>query len=143
MAKSTLTWLTTILTLLQSSRLLVDADKKPHTGLASLRPPFLKESNSAAFVADITGGASQVEAVVVDDEGATESMQVYIPLSESPAVQNNDGPLMRDISMLTDILLDVVEEDNPKIRELYDEFLEYGKQRYVACYFRNTRGDME
>lgn len=80
---------------------------------------------------NISGGASKTELLLGEEEAATESLDVYIPLSESPALHKNDAPLMRDISMLTDILLDVVEQEDPKIRDLYNEFLNYGKQRYV------------
>jgi hypothetical protein len=128
--KSTLTWLTTVLTLLHSSSLIVDANKKPHKKLGFLKHPFLKETKSTVMP-NISGGASKTELLLGEEEAATESLDVYIPLSESPALHKNDAPLMRDISMLTDILLDVVEQEDPKIRDLYNEFLNYGKQRYV------------
>jgi hypothetical protein len=107
----------------------VDANKNPLKKLGFLKHPFLKETKSNVM-ANVSGGASKTESLLGEEEAATESLEVYIPLSEqSPKLQKNDAPLMRDISMLTDILLDVVEQEDPKVRDLYNEFLTYGKQR--------------
>lgn len=61
----------------------------------------------------------------------TESLEVSIPLSQSTALSKTDAPLMRDIQMLTEILSDLVEKEDPRVHELCEEFLEYGEQRYV------------
>jgi hypothetical protein len=75
-----------------------------------------------------TGATDHI--ILGEDEKATESLEVSIPLSQSPALQKGrDTPLMRDISMLTDILLDLVRRDDPKVHDLYNEFLGLGKQR--------------
>jgi hypothetical protein len=77
------------------------------------------------------GATSTTDHIILgEDEKATESLEVSIPLSQSPALQKGrDTPLMRDISMLTDILLDLVRQDDPKVHDLYYEFLGLGKQR--------------
>jgi hypothetical protein len=76
--------------------------------------------------------ASMVSAVAAQklSEGATDTLTVSIPLSQSPTLQEGrDGPLMRDINMLTDILGDLVKQENPKVHTLYEEFLELGVER--------------
>jgi hypothetical protein len=42
-----------------------------------------------------------------------------------------DAPLFRDIEILTDILLDIVKDEDENIHQLYFEFLKYGQERYV------------
>jgi len=63
--------------------------------------------------------------------GATSaaSLEVSVPLSQSTSLSQNDAPLMRDIEMLTEILEDLVQHENPKVHELYEEFVGYGRQR--------------
>lgn len=130
MNKSPLTWFSIVWTLLYSSSLLVNANKKPHKKPGNLKHPFLEEDKLAAFFTGISGGATTKQSAKLVEKATTESLEPYIPLNESPTVQKNDGALLlRDISMLTEILLDVVEQDDPKVRELYNEFLGYGKQR--------------
>ena len=63
------------------------------------------------------------------DEEATKSLKVSVPLSQSDTLSQNDAPLTRDISMLTEILSDLVQHENPKLNELYEEFVGYGRQR--------------
>ncbi|CAJ1949153.1 unnamed protein product [Cylindrotheca closterium] len=88
--------------------------------------PFLNDhKNLASAVSDISGGAS----ALLDGGTDIESIEVSIPLSQSPAVQANVEALLTDISMLTDILMDVIEHEDPNVRKLYDEFLSYGKAR--------------
>ncbi|OEU23739.1 phosphoenolpyruvate carboxylase [Fragilariopsis cylindrus CCMP1102] len=63
------------------------------------------------------------------DEEATESLEVSVPLSQSSTLSKNDAPLTRDIEMLTEILSDLVQHENPKVHDLYEEFIGYGRQR--------------
>lgn len=93
-------------------------NKKP----GFLKHPFLQSSKNPLGNFLLSGGATV-------DIVEPESLEVALPLSQSDTVQKNDAPLMRDISMLTDILLDVVEQDDPKVKELYNEFLDYGRKR--------------
>jgi len=72
------------------------------------------------------GGA---QAVLGQDQEASESLEVSIPLSQSSTLSANDAPLTRDISMLMDILSDLVLHENPKIHALCQEFIGYGRQR--------------
>jgi hypothetical protein len=95
------------------------------------RPAFLKHP----FLIGERGGATSESSLLLGDhEEATESLEVSIPLSQSPTLQKNDAPLMRDISILTDILLDIVNREDTNIHDLYEEFLSYGKQRYVLIH---------
>lgn len=75
------------------------------------------------------GGATEAPIVLGQDENATTSLEVSIPLSQSSTLSKDDAPLMQDISMLMDILSDLVEHENPRVHDLYKEFLEYGQQR--------------
>ena len=93
-----------------------------------LNLPFLKRGggNPALLVSAVTAQKLSVT------EDATDSLDVSIPLSQAPTlVQGRDGPLMRDINMLTDILADIVQRENPRIHDLFEEFRGYGVERYV------------
>lgn len=78
------------------------------------------------------GGASAP--LVLSEDEELGSVEVTIPMSQSREAtpSGKDSPLFRDIAMLTDILLDVVKDEDEKIHDLYLEFLKYGKERYVA-----------
>jgi hypothetical protein len=65
------------------------------------------------------------------DEEASKSLSVSIPLSQSSTLSANDAPLTRDIEMLTEILSDLVLNENEKVHELCQEFIDYGRQRCV------------
>ncbi len=77
-----------------------------------------------------SGGATEPLVLSKDEELGT--VEVTIPLSQSSLVQKQgrDSPLFRDINMLTDILLEIVQDEDEKIYDLYFEFLKYGKERY-------------
>lgn len=107
-------------------------------------PPLLQHKHPLLpWTTQLMGGASattqteqQGSAVVLgQDEAATTSLEISIPLSQSATLSKNDAPLMQDIHMLTDILSDLVEHENPQVHDLYKEFLEYGQLRYEP----NTR----
>jgi len=72
---------------------------------------------------------SESNVLLGQDEEASESLEVSIPLSQSSTLSSNDAPLTRDIAMLTEILSDLVLHENPKVHELCEEFIEYGRQR--------------
>jgi phosphoenolpyruvate carboxylase len=48
------------------------------------------------------------------------------------------GPLLRDIEMLSDILADVVQRDNPRVHDLYCQLREYGLERAEVLDKNNT-----
>lgn len=76
-----------------------------------------------------SGGA--IEPLVLSKDEELGTVEVTIPLSQSSLVQKQgrDSPLFRDINMLTDILLEVVKDEDEKIYDLYFEFLKYGQER--------------
>ena len=76
-----------------------------------------------------SGGATEPLVLSKDEELGT--VEVTIPLSQATFVQKQgrDSPLFRDINMLTDILLEVVKDEDEKIYDLYFEFLKYGQER--------------
>ena len=127
------TTLATALALLQCSCLVQAANRnhnnknlQPSRIKGFLKHPFVNDhKHFASAVSDISGGAS----ALLDGGTDIESIEVSIPLSQSPAVQANVEALLTDISMLTDILMDVIEHEDPNVRKLYDEFLSYGKAR--------------
>jgi hypothetical protein len=77
----------------------------------------------------LLGGATEHQLVLGQDEEATTSLEISIPLSQSSTLSKNDEPLMHDINMLMDILSDLVQHENPQVHDLYKEFLDYGQQR--------------
>lgn len=76
-----------------------------------------------------SGGATEPLVLSKDEELGT--VEVTIPLSQSSLVQmqGRDSPLFRDINMLTDILMEIVKDEDERIHDLYFEFLKYGKER--------------
>ena len=100
-------------------------DNSSNKAASSKRHPLIP----AAFWSKVNGGSTN-HVVLTEDEKPTESLEVNIPLSQSPTLlKSRDAPLMRDISMLSDILLDLVQQEDPKVHDLYEEFLQYGKER--------------
>ena len=82
---------------------------------------------SPAFV-DVNGGASTQK--LGSDEQSTESLEISIPLSQAVSLSNDrDGPLMKDISMLQEILSDLILQEDPVVHDLWEEFMAMGKQR--------------
>jgi len=88
--------------------------------------PWTRAKATAPFYNPV-GGAVQLG----EDAKASESLDVSIPLSQSSTLGANDAPLMRDISMLTEILSDLVTHENKPLQALCQEFIDYGRQRYV------------
>jgi hypothetical protein len=88
---------------------------------------------SHEYVLDVKGGASTEEYILgeTETESATKSLEVSIPLSQSSSLERRDAPLMKDINMLSDILLGIVEREDPIVHALFQEFLDLGKKRYV------------
>jgi Phosphoenolpyruvate carboxylase len=55
---------------------------------------------------------------------------VAAPLTQSAGIdENREAPLMRDIDILSDILSDLVNRENPKVHDLYEEFRRLGTDR--------------
>lgn len=74
-----------------------------------------------------SGGGSRI---IAADEKETKEMDVSVPLSQAATVDNlTNSTLMRDIQMLSDILAEVVERDNPKIHDLYCQMRQLGLER--------------
>jgi hypothetical protein len=100
-----------------------DASSLSSTSLSSPRHPLLP------LTTKLLGGASEQQLVMGQDQEATASLEISIPLSQSSTLSKSDAPLMQDINMLMDILSDLVEHENPRVHDLYKEFLDYGQQR--------------
>lgn len=75
------------------------------------------------------GAESESHVLLGQGEEASESLSVSLPLSQSSTLSANDAPLTRDIEMLTEILSDLVLNENEKVHELCQEFIDYGRQR--------------
>ena len=74
----------------------------------------------------------ETAAMAEPDSSVTESLDVSIPLSQSSTLSANDAPLMRDIDMLTEILSDLVNHEDENLHKLCQEFISFGRQRYVT-----------
>jgi hypothetical protein len=82
---------------------------------------------SPSFV-DVKGGASTQK--LGSDDQSTETLEISIPLSQAASLsKNRDGPLMKDISMLQNILSDLIKQEDPVVHVLWEEFMAMGKQR--------------
>lgn len=110
------------------------ATAKKTAGSSSDHPLTSSLSSTVSKVIQSSGGATD-NLILGENEEATESLEVSIPLSQSPALHmGRDAPLMRDINMLSDILVDLVRQEDPKMHDLYEEFVQYGRQRYVLFF---------
>lgn len=128
----------TALTLLASSGGAAASSSLPSGSAgASRKNKFLPWTRAKVY--NPVGGATVAEpegtvessVLLGQDEAATESLDVSIPLSQSSTLSANDAPLMRDIEMLTDILSELVLSENETVHKLCEEFIGYGRQRYV------------
>jgi hypothetical protein len=73
------------------------------------------------------GGPSRI---IAADEKETQDMEVSVPLSQAAILDNlTNSTLMRDIQMLSDILAEVVERENPQVHDLYCQMRELGLER--------------
>ena len=133
-------WLTASLVLASSSTD-VAAEQSQRRGLSF----FPKSLSKHTVPLDVRRGgsisvSSLLSAVAAQKlsvtEDATDTLDVSIPLSQAATLQQGrDGPLMRDINMLTDILGDIVKRENPKVHALFEEFRQYGRERWVEVLF--------
>jgi hypothetical protein len=128
------TWSSLMLFNCENSGLVVVATSSSSSSSSPKRHPLLP------WTSKLLGGAtSTTEAddkdnsdggmVLGENEEATASLEISIPLSQSTSLSKNDAPLMKDIQMLTEILSDLVQYENPQVHDLYEEFLQYGQQR--------------
>lgn len=93
--------------------------------------PRNKVFSTKSFVHSLQGGAAG-SALLGKNEEATTSLEVSIPLSQATALEKDrDGPLMKDIGMLSDILSNLIQQEDPKVKEIYEEFQKLGISRYV------------
>jgi len=75
----------------------------------------------------VPSGGSRILAV---DEKETKNMEVSVPLSQAATVDDlTESTLMRDIQMLSDILGEVVERENPQVHDLYRQMRQLGLER--------------
>lgn len=80
----------------------------------------------------VRGGGAQAPLTLSHDDELG-SVEITIPMSQSNEVMMaGNSPLFRDIQVVTDILLGIVQEEDPKIHDLYLEFWNLGKERYVC-----------
>jgi hypothetical protein len=107
------------------------AEKNPSSPATSNNKVF----SSKSFVKNIQGGAVG-SALLGKGEEASTSLEVSIPLSQAAALEKvRDGPLMDDIGMLSDILSNLIQQEDPKVKEIYEEFQKMGITRYVYSCF--------
>eukprot|EP00934_Nitzschia_sp_Nitz4_P008638 Nitzschia sp. Nitz4//scaffold83_size84149//11877//15237//NITZ4_005165-RA/size84149-snap-gene-0.120-mRNA-1//1//CDS//3329558920//8628//frame0 len=58
----------------------------------------------------------------------TEEVKV-VSESKNTELESPDAPLLRDIAMLTDVLLGIVRQEDPTSHDLFMEFVQYGQRR--------------
>lgn len=80
-------------------------------------------SDRLAFVG---GGTRLISA----DESESASLEVSVPLSQAGSLDSKiHEPLLKDIEMLSSILADVVDGENPKVHDLYCQLRQLGLDR--------------
>lgn len=73
-------------------------------------------------------GGSRI--IAADGAKETDEMDVSVPLSQAATVDDlTELTLMRDIQMLSDILAEVVERENPQVHDLYCQMRQLGLER--------------
>lgn len=80
--------------------------------------PLVNHERSVATLAKFAGGATVKAATSSGTSNATMELQA-----------KDDLPLLRDIAMLTDVLLGIVKQEDPMIHDLFHEFVQYGQRR--------------
>ena len=74
----------------------------------------------------ISGGSR----IIAADAKETKDMEVSVPLSQAATVDIlTESTLMKDIQMLSDILAEVVDRENPQVHDLYRQMRELGLER--------------
>ena len=69
-------------------------------------------------------GSGNGNNIIDIDESAGDSLA-----QQGTLKRNKDEPLTKDINMLSDVLSDLVLQDDPNVHDLYEEFKTYGKIR--------------
>ncbi len=73
-------------------------------------------------------GGSRI--IAADATKETDAMDVSVPLSQAAKVDDlTEMTLMRDIQMLSDILAEVVEREDPHVHDLYCQMRQLGLER--------------
>lgn len=67
--------------------------------------------------------------ILAKNEEETKSHEISEPLTQKVALTAKEQPLIEDISLLSDLLADVVKRGNPRVHELYTKFRKYGLER--------------
>lgn len=95
------------------------------TATTASSSPFGRQFEQHALLTNLSGGASRLLA-----KNEQESEVVAPPLSQSPVVdQQREGPLLRDIDLLSQILGELVSNEDLESYKLYEEFRHYGLSR--------------
>ena len=69
----------------------------------------------------------------VSHGGATKEVSgVSLPLGSAPLDVDREAPLMKDLELLSQILSDIVETENPRVHNLYEDFRRWGLERSAA-----------
>ena len=91
------------------------------------RPPFIGIHISGGAIA----AAAAVAAQATDSTGGLRlASEVAAPLSQASELDEVvDAPLLRDIKMLSDMLGEVVQREDPLAYELYQQFRKHGLDR--------------
>jgi hypothetical protein len=114
---------TFLVTLLLAGSSVVATAEGPSKNVISKNKLFA----SPSFV-DVKGGALTQK--LGSDDQSTESLEISIPLSQAVSLsKDRDGPLIRDIAMVQEILSDLVKQEDPVVHDLWKEFMAMGKQR--------------
>lgn len=70
--------------------------------------------------------------LIAENESETESLEVSLPLSQAAHLDPlTHSPLLKDIELLSDMLAEVVDRENPKVHDLYCQLRQCGLDRYV------------
>jgi phosphoenolpyruvate carboxylase len=68
--------------------------------------------------------------ILAKGQEETTNLEIAAPLSQSAALnKDREAPLLRDIELLSDILSDLVNTEDPAVHDLYEEFRQYGLDR--------------
>ena len=84
-----------------------------------------KPSAAAAKAAAAVAASKQQQAAVAPSQKESST----VPLSQAAELTPEDEPLLRDISMLSDMLEEVVKKDDPEADALYRKFRSLGLDR--------------
>ena len=99
-------------------------------GCLLVAPCLPQASAGPAFLSVFSGRGGGGSRILAKDEEETQDLEVALPLSQSTQLNDDrDAPLLQDIELLSNILSEIVQNEDEQVHALYEEFRRLGLDR--------------